>query len=297
MSKGKQTQNTNQNTTGTTSLTGTSTPTAPDWISTAVQNIVGQIGAAGSQSPSSYVAGPTPLLNTAANAAGALTGTPWNYDSAEDVARGVANVKAPDISSLTSKFMDPYLNDVVGATSADLDHSDAQARAQDNLTMAGNGAFGGSGAALTKAATDDALSRARATTLGGLRSQGYSQALGAATSQAQLQQQQQAQRLAAAQQITDTADSLGANQRGNIATQLGVATPLQAIGQAQATAPLSLASWESSTLPDLLAKFFGQNTSGTTNTAQNTVGTSSGSSSPGLLSSLGSAATIASLFM
>ena len=171
----------------------------------------------------------------AANAT-SLSGLPWDYDAAADLTGAVANSDTPSIAGNIGQFMNPYLKQVVGATSADLDASDGRVRAQQALDLAGSGAFGGSGAALTQSATEGELARARATTLGNLRAQGYAQALGGATSQAQLQQQQQTQRLAAAGQLAGIAGNYDANQRANIASQTATGDDLRNVAQQQAQA-------------------------------------------------------------
>jgi hypothetical protein len=73
--------------------------------------------------------------------------------------------------------------------------------------------------------------------LGTLRSQGYAQALGGATSQAQIDQQQQAQKLAAANTLTSLSSAYDANQRANIATQTATGDDLRNVAQQQAQAP------------------------------------------------------------
>src|SRR6185503_12943844 len=178
-----------------TTTSSTTTPVVPDWASSLTQNVSGRVGSLLDNNPQSLVAPPDPLQNLAAGNATNLSGTPWDYDAAEQLSGAVANTDTPNIADYIGRFMDPYLKNVVNATSADLDANDGRVRAQQALDLAGSGAFGGSGAALTQSATEGELARARATTLGTLRSQGYAQALGGATSQAQLQQQQENQRL------------------------------------------------------------------------------------------------------
>jgi len=219
------------------------TPTNPDWVSNLSQQIASTGTTLAGRDPTSYVANANPLLTQAAAGASSLSGTPWDYDAAESTTGQVANAKAPDIASNIDKFMSPYLANVVGATNAALDHSDSLQNQQDDLNLAASGAFGGSGAALTKAATRQAQGLSRGQVIGGLENQGYTTALGGATSQAQLQQQQQAQKLAAAAQMAQIADEYGANSRANIAAQTAAAAPLQAIDQAKATAPLDLNTW------------------------------------------------------
>jgi hypothetical protein len=167
----------------------------------ALQGITNGIGDIGAQDPASFVAGSNPLLQQAQTGAASLSGSPWNFDAAADLTRGVANKAAPDISSLISKFMNPYLDQVVGATSADLDQSDNLARQQSDLSNPA--AFGGSGISLTKPAMEGALARARGTTLGTLRAGGFGQALGGATSQAGLMDAAQNRKLEAARQLAD----------------------------------------------------------------------------------------------
>ena len=216
-------------------------PTNPQWSEDLVRGVAGGATGLVGQDPHQYIAGPTPLLQTAANSAGDLNGMPWAYAGASDIARGLSQANAPGIAGYVPKFMDPYLKDVVSATSADLDRSDNLARQAD--TLADPSVFGSSGLALVKPELESALSRARATTLGGLRSQGYSQALGAATSQAQLEAQQRQQRLAAAQALAGFADQAQGAQRANIATQEAAAQPIQAINQSVAQAPLDFQSF------------------------------------------------------
>jgi hypothetical protein len=252
-------------------------PTNPQWVTDLATSLGSHINALQGTDPTSYVANATPLLQTAANSAGDLTGDPWAYAGASDVTRGLANAKTPDIAGNVSKFMDPYLSSVVNATSADLDHSDGLARAQDNLDLAGSGAFGGSGAALTKAATEDALSRARATTLGGLRSHGFDTALGGATNQAGLEEQNRGLRLGAASQLATIADQAQTQQRANIAAQTAAAQPIQAIDQAKAQAPLDFQSFLSQLFAGTLPQLFqGQTGTEDQTGTETTTGTSKG---------------------
>jgi hypothetical protein len=235
----------------------TTSPTNPEWEGQLAKTLGGDISTLRSTDPKSYVAGPTPLLTTAANAAGDLSGTPWSYDAATDVTRGVANSKAPDIASKIGKFLDPYLSQVVDATKADLDQSDNIAR--QTLDLQDPGAFGGSGRYYDQMGLTRGQDLARGLALGGLRSAGYSQALGGATSQAGLDDAAANRKLAAGQQIANIADQYGATQRADIATQVGAAQPIQAINQAQAQAPLDFQSFLTQLMAGLpLGLFQGQ---------------------------------------
>jgi hypothetical protein len=262
---------------GSTAFNTTTAPTNPDWVMNGAQSIFGGAQALAGANPATYVAGPNSTLTHGATTADSLTGTPWNYDAASDLTRSVGQADTPDIASWIGSFMSPYLKQVVNATSADLDHSDGIARANDDLALAGSGAFGGSGAALTKAATEGELSRARATSLGGLRNQGYNTALGGAEAQAQLQQQQQQQRLDAASRLAGISDEYGANVRANSAAQTAAGAPIQAIDQQKAQAPLDLNSWLATMFGGALPQLFqGQTQAGTEdqNSTESQTGTS-----------------------
>jgi len=251
-----------------TTTSSTTTPVAPEWASKLTQNVAGRVGSLLDTNPQSFVAPANSLQNLAGAGAASLSGLPWDYDSAVGLTGSVANSEAPSIAANLGQFMAPYLKQVVGATSADLDANDGRVRAQQALDLAGSGAFGGSGAALAQSATEGELARARATTLGGLRSQGFAQALGAATSQAQLQQQQLAQRLAAAGQLAGIAGNYDANQRANIATQQALGDDLRNITQQQDQAPVSSTAQIVAMLNGLPINLFtGQTTEGTQNTA------------------------------
>lgn len=259
---------TNTSSSSNTSTNSTTTPVAPRWASDLTQNVAGRVGSLLDNNPQSLVAPANSLQNLAGAGAASLSGLPWDYDAAEQLTGAVANSDTPSIAGNIGQFMNPYLKQVVGATSADLDANDGRVRAQQALDLAGSGAFGGSGAALTQSATEGELARARATTLGNLRSQGYSQALGAATSQAQLQQQQQAQRLAAANQMAGIAGNYDAGQRANIATQQAAGDDLRNITQQQDQAPVSSTAQIVAMLNGLPINLFtGQTTDATQNSA------------------------------
>ena len=164
-------------------------------------------------------------------------------------------------SDYVGNYLNPYLHNVVDATSTDLDAHDGRVRAQQALDLAGSGAFGGSGAALTQSMTEGQLARARATTLGGLRSQAYDRALTAAggdaeratqarmaNAQTALQDraqkvgwdfQSQQQQLAAANQIAGISGAYDADQRANIDSQAALGATLRGIDTEQRQAPFT----------------------------------------------------------
>jgi hypothetical protein len=271
---------------------GTLRTVAPDWITNAVQGVTDQVGQLGAADPNLYAPDQNNLSQAAQLGAGGLNATPWNFDGAMDLTSGVAHGAAPQTDAVTAsgyikRYMDPYLNSVVDTTAADLDHQAGLTRASDDLALAGSGAFGGSGAALTKAATEEGLARARASTLAGLRSAGFTQALGAAQQDAGRQQgandvnaqfrgQGQDRTLTAAKQIADIASQFGGEQRANLATQNSIGQSFQDFLNNRAQAPLNLAAWRNSNLPAILSQFLGRDTTGTNSSTGNTVGSTSG---------------------
>jgi len=275
--------NSNTNTNG--SFHNVTTPTAPQWASDLTQGVAGRVGDLTQLDPQSLIAGTNPLQSQAATAAAGLTGDPHAFRAAQDATGYIMNANAPrtgavQASPYIQQYMDPYQNDVVNAADADLTANEGKVRAQQALDLAGAGAFGGSGAALTQSMTEGELARARASTLSGLRSQGYTQALGAAEQDAQRAQgakdlnaqlygQQMDRSLGAARQLGDLATTSDANQRGNIASQLQAGDDLRNISQQQLQAPVTNTQQIVAMLSGLPIQLF---------TGQDQTGTSSGTS-------------------
>lgn len=253
----------------------TTTPIVPAWASNLTQGVAGRVGGLLELDPKSLVAPTQDLQTQAAAGAANLSGTPWAYDGALDLTKGAANTSWADsymssptpvasggeASDYVGRYLNPYLHAVVDSTSADLDAHDGHVRAQQALDLAGSGAFGGSGAALTQSMTEGELARARATSLSGLRSQAYGTALTAASgdadratqarvanAQTALQDraqkvgfgfQGQQQQLAAGAQIGSLAGAYAATQRANIQTQGDMGATLRGIDQEQRQAPVT----------------------------------------------------------
>lgn len=293
MSKSSKTNST-QTTNGTTNVV--QTPTNPAFVQPAIQGLSGQITNLAAQDPYSFVAGADPLQTQAAAGAAGLNGTPWAYDGASDVTRGIANQTAPDIAALMAKFQSPYTDQVVNTTLAGFDQNAGYSRAGDQLARAGDTTFGGSGGAIQTALNEQNLSRDRASTEATLRNQGYQTALGGATSQAGVNQQNTAQRLAAAGQLAGIANDYGANQRANVGTQSDIGAMLQQLAQNHATAPLATTGALTSMYGSLpLGLLHGQDTNGTENSTTTGNSTSTVSDPLGTFGSiLGGAGSLAS---
>lgn len=230
-------------TTSNSTTNSTTTPVAPEWASSLTQGVAGRVNSLMGLDPNSLVAPANALQNQAASGASSLNSsgdrswlTPYMNADTPFASGG----KAYDF---VDRYMNPYLKDVVDASAADFDFNAGNVRAQQALDLAGAGAFGGSGAALTQSMTEGELARGRASTLSGLRSKAYDTALGAAAGDADRATQA---RIANAQTaLQDRAQKVGfgfqadENQRANIGAQAGLGQTFRDIDQQQRQAPVS----------------------------------------------------------
>ncbi|HET6970823.1 MAG TPA: hypothetical protein VFH92_06850 [Phenylobacterium sp.] len=288
----------------TTSATGTfnntTTPIVPEWASSLTQGVAGRVGGLLNQDPYAQVAPLHPLQQRAADQAGGLGNVAFNYDAAADLTRGASNTSwlqpymnsdtpfasGGKASNYVGQYLNPYLNQVVDSTAADMDAQAGQVRAQQSLDLARSGAFGGSGAALTQSMTEGELARARGSTLGGLRSHAYDTALTAAggdadrATQARINNAQlalqdrgqkvgfgfqgQQQQLQSANQLAQLSNAMEANTRADIATQAGVGGTLRDVNQQSLQAPATSTQQLVAMLSGLpIGLFVGQNQQGT----------------------------------
>jgi hypothetical protein len=267
--------------------------------------------------PQSLVAPVHSLQAQAGQGAQALGGTPWNYEGALDLTRGAAKTGWVDgyMSQPTpfaaggkayetiGRYENPFTEQVLGSSINDLNAHEGQVRAQQALDLAGSGAFGGSGAALTQSMTEGELARARAATLSGLRSQGYNTALQAAAgdadraTQARIANAQtalldraqkvgfgfqgQQQQLQAANQLAGIAGNFDANQRSNVGTQADVGAALRGVEQEQRQAPFSTAQQIVAALHGLPIELFkGEQTTANERSVEKSKSLSGGVSGP-----------------
>jgi len=283
----------------------TRTPVLPQWATSLTENIAGRVGDL-TKLDSDSLAAPTHQLHSqAATGASGLGGQPWNYEGALDVTRGVASsnwldnymqapatptVQGASLLDNLQAYMSPYTKDVVDTALADFDHGAGQTRAQQDLDLAASGAFGGSGAALTRSMTEDALVRGRASTSASLRDQAFNRGAAlssedanrrqqAAALNAQLAQQDwnqrvgqymagQDQRLRAAEQLAGLSAAYEGNQRANIAAQAGLGDTLRKIDQEQRQAPVTTTQQLVAMLNGLpMALFAGEQTSRVTDSS------------------------------
>lgn len=291
-SKTKSTTNANSN--GST----TATPIVPDWAQGPVQRGAAQVGGLFDLDPQTLVAPSHALQDQAAQSAAALGRTNWGDQSGQGSPHGPTDTSwlSPYLTADTpfssggkaynyiDHYLNPYLKDVVDASATDFDAHAGQVRAQQDLDLAGAGAFGGSGAALTRSGTEGELARARASILSGLRSKAWETALGAASGDAERATQA---RIANAQAtLQDRAQKAGfgfkaqeqqlaaeASQRANIAAQSSLGEMLRGIDQQQRSAPMATAQQIVAMLNGLpLEMFAGRQTNETNSSTSKTKG-------------------------
>lgn len=248
------------NSTGT--FNNTTTPVVPNWAAQPVQQAAARIGGLFDLNPVDNTA-PVHGLQQQAAAGAAMLGT----SPSQTAPGGPANPAdtswlSPHMQANTpfasggkaydwvGRYLNPYLSDVVDASAADFDAHAGQVRAQQALDLAGSGAFGGSGAALTQSMTEGELARSRASTLSGLRTHAYDTALNAAAGDAEratqariananLALQDRAQKVGLGFQGQQQQLAAEANQRANIATQAELGGALRSVDQQLRQAPIT----------------------------------------------------------
>lgn len=179
--------------TNTQTSTQTSTPVLPDWLSSAVQGSVNRINSLSSIDPLNLESPASALEKQAATMAEGLTGSPLNFERATGAMRAATAAIAPQGSAqslLTNieSYYNPYRQQVTDTAMADFDADAGRTRAAQELQLAGAGAFGGSGAALTKSLTEAELARSRSTQMAGLLSNMFTASAGLAADDANRRQ-------------------------------------------------------------------------------------------------------------
>lgn len=258
-------------------FTKTSTPNVPDWILGPAQGAMSKIQELAAYDPSSLVPGANPLQQEGGSRAYEL----GDYAAIDKLLNTPApTTQAESLLTNLEKYLSGQEENVVNAALADFDFGAGQTRAQQALDLAGSGAFGGSGAAITQSMTEDALNRGRASTSANLRDQAYTRATGlsnqdAARRQAandlnaQLAAQTRAQK---AQMVLDRESG----KRADLSALFGAGETFRGIATEQAQAPFQLADWSIDALGGLnLGNFIGQTDTGSSTSS----GTSKGKNS------------------
>jgi hypothetical protein len=273
----------------------TSTPNVPDWLLQPTQANQTRLNGLANIDPRSLVPGADPLQTQAAGSAAHL-GSPWNFDAAISNTRDLAGTQTPSAVSASlldnlPAYMSPYTSDVVRTTLAGFDKNAAATRAAQTLALAGSGAFGGSGAAITQSQTEGSLAQARAAQEAQLRDQAFQTGAGLSNLDAGRRQQtsqfnsdlsirDQQEKAALAAQLAGLAQAKDTNAQGNIQTQEGVGAVNRGIATDQARAPFDFQAWleqmQQGQDPSL---FTGQTQAGTEATNTKQTGTQTGKGS------------------
>jgi hypothetical protein len=268
------------------------TPTNPDWMTSTAQSLNSRLQGLGAMDPSSFVAPVSGLQQQAADAASGLSTASGGSGSGvggDAWFSKLMNQPAPTVSSASlldnlSAYENPYRDQVVDASMADFDADANRTRAAQDLALAGQGAFGGSGAALTRSQSEGELARARNTQLSNLLSGMFTTSAGlsnqdaarrqeASTANAQLAAQTAQNNAQMAQFQANYGLSRDANARANIATQDTLGQQLRDVGQQQRNAPLTSLGQQIEMFSGLpLAMFHGSTTDskGTNNSSTTT---------------------------
>ncbi|MDP1616775.1 hypothetical protein [Phenylobacterium sp.] len=282
----------------------TVTPTNPQWVTDSVQGLSARVGQLGQVDPYSLVAPLHGLEQQAMRGAANLDGYGSAYDEAADWTRGLMAQEAPSVQSASlldgiEAYYNPYRSQVVDAATADFDADAGRTRASQTLSLAGQGAFGGSGAALTRSLTEGELARARNTqvsnllagmfsTSADLASQDAERRQQASIQNAQLAAQTAALRLQAANSLAGFAGSRAASDREDLATQAALGAQARGVDQAYRLAPYTALNSQADIMAKLpLELFRGSTTEGTSNT------TGTRTDTPSFLDNLGQATKIA----
>jgi len=275
----------------------TTTPIAPSWAEGPVQDLFGKVSGLAGQDPTSFVAPANSSLLAANDRAMGLTGSPWNFDAAADVTRGVIGAGAPSASAGgwgdVGKFYNPYNEDVIARTTEDLNRQGD--RQMQGVKLGYAGPNYGNNASVAEALSAGEITRSIGDTIGNLRKSGWDTAAGYTDKQADRDQQinmlnaslaaqGQDRALSGAGQLANLSALFDSNQRGNIGTLGATGGTLQDIQQATAGAPISVAGDIGSIMTGLSAPYFGEHE----------VGTQKTSSGGGLLSKIGQGLQIAS---
>ena len=128
-----------------------------------------------------------------------------NLEEARQTAAGLGTrqfAAFPEYSTnMVQKYMNPYQQEVIDASMADLERQRQMQQMPDLNTATQAKAFGGSRQGVAQALTNEAYDRTQANTLANLRSQGFGNAQGVALAQEEARRQYEQQRLDATRNL------------------------------------------------------------------------------------------------
>lgn len=265
----------------TSSVDKTSMPVVPDWIQHQGQSLFAGNASVGGGKAADYVAGADPLQTQAAGAAGSLGSDKAWYDQA--MGGPTPTVSAASLLEGLDSYMSPYLKNVRDAAMTSFDFDAGAAKAQEDLDIASQSGFGGSGAAITKSMSEAARVRERGGLEAGILDQGFQVGAGLSSQDAGRRQSASEANAQLAQQDAQWKAQLGldrdANDRANIGLQAGMGEQMRGIADEFAKAPMDLQAWLNDQFGKINpAMFVGQRDTGTTTGTGKTSGSSWGMS-------------------
>jgi hypothetical protein len=262
------------------------TPIRPDWVDAQARGLNEALTDLGRRDPAASVAPVSDLERRASEGAAGLGvgagwgagGTDWAGWGRAGPVTGPATGPGPDLSGAAlsgpvvigrgeapqaasvldnlSAYMTPFRDQVLKAAMDDYDAEAGRRRAAQDLDLAGQGAFGGSGAALTRSLTEGELARGRNSRLAGLLDQMFAQ--GASLSAGDADRRQQAStaaaQLAQAREIEQAQLAQARDiERARLSQEGGLETARLAQARDLETARLSQAA-EAARMQDALAR-------------------------------------------
>ena len=281
------------NSSSTSQQTATTTPNTPSWIQQPWQDYTSKVNELlGSGQP--LISGPSDLQNQAFQGASGLTTSPF-YGQAANLATQAANAGAssagPAQQAVSRNFtdvdlqgyMNPYLDQVMGAYTSDFDANAGRVNAAQAGQAALNGGARNSNNAIRDAVTQGELARARGTGVAGIQSDAFTAASGLATGDlnreastnqfnagqvnqnsmfnAGQQDNALARMLQSAGVLANVGQAQGADERANIGLQAGLGEQQRNIDNATSEAS-RLAALQALLAGIPIGEFTGQTTTG-----------------------------------
>lgn len=276
------------------------TPTNPEWVQNTAQSLNAGIQSIGGMDPTSLVVPVSDLEGLAAKGAsklgsgfgrggeGAVGGDEWFSTL---LSQPMPTVNSASTLDNLEAYYNPYRSQVTDAAMADFDADVGRTRASQELALAGSGAFGGSGAALTQSMTESELSRARGAQLSKLLSDMFTTSAGFASQDADRRQQASLANAQIALQDRSARGQLALQRddaaRANVAAQAALGQQLRGVDQATRNAPLSLLGSQIDMFSGLPLQLFQGNSASSTGTSKGKT-----TQTPSLLDTLGQFAEI-----
>jgi hypothetical protein len=269
------------------------TPTNPEWVTTGIQGLAGDIGKTfDGIDPKTLVGGANPLQTLAGDTASHFE-NPASFGQAQNFLIGAAGagpqkVVGADASNYIDRFKDAGLKDYLDASLGDYDFGAGQTRAQNKLALAGDTTFGGSSGALQTSLSEDMLNRGRGKLSADIRQHAFDTALGAALQQAQmdngigttnagLAETALSRQLNGGNALAALGSAQGANERANTGLQYDIGSGLRDVQNQQNASPITALLGKIAAYGGLpLDLFKGSNATGTLNGT--TIGKESGTS-------------------